>query len=134
MPAWFQTVHASGGKNWDGPTPASANHFLKWAFVEAANVITTRQKVWADKHVVRLYERLKANKCHGKAATVVVRHLAHRVGGFQARNKDIGSQRWHRVLVQERVSATAILAPQEAVRVIAKPGAKTLMPEVRADR
>jgi hypothetical protein len=39
-----------------------------------------------------------------------------------------------RVFVQERVSATAILAPQETVRVIAKPGAKTLMPEVRADR
>lgn len=70
------TVHASGGKSWHGPTPRSANHFLKWAFVEAANVIVTRQKAWADKHVVKLYQRLKTNKCHGKAATAVARHLA----------------------------------------------------------
>jgi transposase len=69
-------VHASGGKCWQGPTPRSANHFLKWAFIEAANVITTRQKTWANKHVVKLYQRLKANKCHGKAATAVARHLA----------------------------------------------------------
>src|ERR1700761_3769829 len=70
------TVHASGGKLWQGPTPRSANHFLKWAFVEAANVITTRQKAWADKHVVRLYQRLRASKCHAKAVTAVARHLA----------------------------------------------------------
>jgi len=70
------TVHASGGKSWHGPTPRAANHFLKWAFVEAANVTTTRRKGWADKHVVKLYERLRATKCHGKAATAVARHLA----------------------------------------------------------
>jgi transposase len=70
------TVHASGGKSWNGPTPRSANHFLKWAFVEAANVIVTRQKGWADKHVARLYQRLRTTKCHGKAATAVARHLA----------------------------------------------------------
>jgi transposase len=38
------TVHASGGKSRPRPTPRSANHFLKWAFVEAANVITTRRR------------------------------------------------------------------------------------------
>jgi transposase len=70
------TVHASGGKSWQGPTPRSANHFLKWAFIEAANVVSTRQKAWPEKHVVRLYQRLKAHKCHGKAATAVARHLA----------------------------------------------------------
>lgn len=69
-------VRASGGKLWQGPTPASANHFLKWAFVEAANVIVTRQKQWAGRHTVELYRRLKASKCHGKAATAVARHLA----------------------------------------------------------
>jgi transposase len=70
------TVHASGGKSWHGPTPRAANHFLKWAFVEAANVIVTRQKAWSEKHAVKLYQRLKASKCHGKAATAVARHLA----------------------------------------------------------
>ena len=70
------TVHASGGKVWQGPTPRSANHFLKWAFVEAANVIVSHQKQWPERHVVRCYQRLKASKCHGKAATAVARHLA----------------------------------------------------------
>jgi len=70
------TVHASGGKLWQGPTPRSANHFLKWAFVEAANVIVCHQKRWADRHVVRVYQRLRASKCHGKAVTAVARHLA----------------------------------------------------------
>lgn len=70
------TVHASGGKLWQGPTPPSANHFLKWAFVEAANVIVAHQKQWPQRHVVLLYQRLRAAKCHGKAATAVARHLA----------------------------------------------------------
>jgi transposase len=70
------TVHASGGKCRQGPTPRSANHFLKWAFIEAANVIVTRQKGWTNKHVVQLYRRLQASKGHGKAATAVARHLA----------------------------------------------------------
>jgi transposase len=70
------TVHASGGKVWQGPTPRAANHFLKWAFVEAANVVVAHQKKWPDKHVVRLYQRLRAHKCHGKAVTAVARHLA----------------------------------------------------------
>ncbi len=70
------TVHASGGKMWQGPIPRSANHFLKWSFIEAANVIVSHQKQWPERHVVRLYQRLRASKCHGKAATAVARHLA----------------------------------------------------------
>lgn len=70
------TVQSSGGKCWHGPTPRAANHFLKWAFVEAANVVAARQKTWSDKHAVRLYQRLKATKGHGKAVTAVARHLA----------------------------------------------------------
>jgi transposase len=88
------TVHASGGKTWNGPTPRSANHFLKWAFIEAANVIATRQKAWADKHVVRLYQRLKTKKCHGKAATAVARHLAESSWWILSKKQDIGSHRW----------------------------------------
>jgi transposase len=70
------TVHASGGRCWQGPTPRAANHFLKWAFVEAANIIVTRQKIWADQHAVLLYQRLKAHKGHSKTATAVACHLA----------------------------------------------------------
>jgi transposase len=70
------TVHSSGGKTWHGPTPKSANHFLKWAFVEAANATVCQQEKWKDRHVVRLYQRLRSDKCHGKAVVAVARHLA----------------------------------------------------------
>ena len=70
------TIHASGGKCWHGPTSQASNHYLKWAFIEAANCIVAHQERWASKHVVQLYRRLKERKCHGKATTAVARHLA----------------------------------------------------------
>ena len=70
------TVHSSGGKTWHGKVPRSANLFLKWAFVEAANCIVVHQSKLKGRHVVNLYQRLKAAKGHGKAAVAVARHLA----------------------------------------------------------
>jgi transposase len=69
-------IHSSGGKSWHGPTPQSANQFLKWAFVEAANVIVCHQDKFRDQHVGKLYQRLRSSKCHGKAVVAVARHLA----------------------------------------------------------
>ncbi len=69
-------VHSSGGKTWHGRVPRSANLFLKWAFVEAANCIVSHQRRLPGRHVVDLYQRLKAAKGHGKAAVAVARHLA----------------------------------------------------------
>ncbi|HLI84903.1 MAG TPA: hypothetical protein VKV17_13350 [Bryobacteraceae bacterium] len=31
---------------------------------------------YAGQHALRLYDRVKAKKCHGKAAVAVARHLA----------------------------------------------------------
>jgi len=70
------TVHASGGKSWHGPTSPKANHYLRWAFVEAANAILLHRNRYAGQHVIELYDRLKKHKCHGKAAVAVARHLA----------------------------------------------------------
>jgi transposase len=70
------TVHSSGGKTRMGPTSAQANHYLKWAFVEAANCIVMHKHRYSGRHVVQLYERLRAAKNHGKAAVAVARHLA----------------------------------------------------------
>jgi transposase len=70
------TVQASGGKTRMGPTSPMANHYLKWAFVEAANCIVLHKHRFAGRHVVQLYERLRAAKNHGKAAVAVARHLA----------------------------------------------------------
>jgi transposase len=69
-------VSASGGKVRLGRTSPVANHYLKWAYVEAANGIVMRKSRYGDRHVVRVYERLRAAKNHGKAAVAVARHLA----------------------------------------------------------
>jgi len=72
-------THSSGGRCWRGPTSRACNHFLKWAFVEAANVIMTRQQKMAHKHphAVGLYQCVKATtKLSGKAKVAVARHLA----------------------------------------------------------
>jgi transposase len=72
-------THSSGGKTWRGPTSKSCNHYLKWAFVEAANVIAAQHHKMQRKHphVVGLYSRVKATtKLSGKAKVAVARHLA----------------------------------------------------------
>lgn len=72
-------VQSSGGKTWRGPTSKDCNHYLKWAFVEAANVIVSQQAKMEKKHphVVGLYRRVKATtKLSGKAKVAVARHLA----------------------------------------------------------
>ena len=57
--------------------PRDCNVYLKWAYVEAANVISMHCKKWADRHVAQLYERVKKrSRMHGKATTAVARHLA----------------------------------------------------------
>jgi transposase len=69
-------VASSGGKVWLGRTSPKSNHYLKWAFVEAANGTVMRKPMWQDHHVGQLYARLRASKNHGKAAVAVARHLA----------------------------------------------------------
>ena len=69
-------VISSGGKTWHGRTSPQSNHYLRWAFVEAADAILMHRKCYADAHVIELYDRLSKHKCHGKAAVAVARHLA----------------------------------------------------------
>lgn len=60
-----------------GRCPRDCNVYLKWAYVEAANLISIHRKQWAERHVVQLYERVKqSSKMHGKATVAVARHLA----------------------------------------------------------
>jgi transposase len=57
--------------------PRDCNVYLKWAYVEAANLISAHSKHWAGRHVVQLYQRVKeSTKMHGKATLAVARHLA----------------------------------------------------------
>jgi transposase len=69
---------SSGSKIRFGHMLSESNHYLKWAFIEAANVISSHRNApsWRSKHVVRLYERIRARKGHTKAIGAVARHLA----------------------------------------------------------
>jgi len=70
------TVSSSGGKIYLGPTSKCSNHYLRWAYVEAANCIIAHKDKYAKHHVGKLYERIKARKCPAKAKVAVGRHLA----------------------------------------------------------
>lgn len=71
-------VKSSGGKVRYGHTPKASNHYLKWAFVEAANAPAQYRKHphWQHRHVTRLYERVRLRKGHSVAVGAVARHLA----------------------------------------------------------
>lgn len=71
-------VKSSGGKSYYGPMRKESNQYLKWALVEAANVIVRCRHFpgWRNKHAVRLYERTARRKGHAIAVGAVARHLA----------------------------------------------------------
>jgi transposase len=69
-------VHASGGKVRYGPTRLDVNRYLKWAFIEAANVVALNHARFPSRHVNRLYEKVRQRKGHKKALGAVARHLA----------------------------------------------------------
>ncbi len=55
-----------------------ANNYLKWAFIEAANVIVRQRhhSNWRGKYVVRLFERIRQRKGHAVAVGATARYLA----------------------------------------------------------
>jgi transposase len=69
-------IHASGGHVRHGRTRSDVNHYLKWAYAEAANVAMMHRRRHPERHVSRLYERVKRQHGHPKAIGAVARHLA----------------------------------------------------------
>jgi len=69
-------VHASGGHVRHGRTRPDVNHYLKWAYAEAANVAMMHRRRHPRQHVSRLYDRVKRRRGHPKAIGAVGRHLA----------------------------------------------------------
>ena len=71
-------VHSSGGKTRYGRMRKQANQYLKWAFIEAANVIVAHRHhpAWRQKKVSLVYERICRRKGHAIAVGAVARHLA----------------------------------------------------------
>ncbi len=69
-------VHSSGGKTRYGKLRNDVNRYLKWAYMEAANVIGMNHKRRPDLFVSKLYKKIRARKGHPKAVGAVARHLA----------------------------------------------------------
>jgi len=72
------TVHASGGKTRFGHMRKPCNQYLKWAFIEAANVIVRHRHhpAWKTKYVCQVYDQVSHRKGHAVAVGAVARHLA----------------------------------------------------------
>jgi len=72
------TVHASGGKTRFGHMRKPCNQYLKWAFIEAANVIVRHRHhpAWKTKYVCQIYDQVSRRKGHAVAVGAVARHLA----------------------------------------------------------
>jgi transposase len=72
------TVKSSGGKTRYDRLRKQSNQYLKWAFIEAANVIVRQRRHpnWRTKHVTILYERIRQRKGHSVAVGAVARHLS----------------------------------------------------------
>jgi transposase len=69
-------VRSSGGHTRMGQVCGNVNRNLKWALVEAGNLVVVNQRRLAGSHVVKLYQRIKRAKNHQKAVVAVARHLA----------------------------------------------------------
>jgi transposase len=104
------TVKSSGGKTRYGHLSPQCNHYLKWAFIEAANVITHLRRIpgWQQKHVIQLYERVRTRKGHSIAVGAVARHLAEATFWMLERNVPYQEPTLKKVLPGEsqRVSET----------------------------
>jgi len=69
-------VSASGDKVRYGRLRPDTNHYLKWAFSEAGNSVAVNRKCYPQRHVSRLYTRIRGRRGHAKAVGAVGRHLA----------------------------------------------------------
>jgi transposase len=69
-------VHSSGGKTHYGRTRPDVNHYLKWAYTEAANAVAVHREHLAQRHVGQLYSRIRSRRGHASAGGAVARHLA----------------------------------------------------------
>jgi len=80
-------VNSSGGKTYYGKVRPDINHYLKWAYVEAASVIAAQAKRLEGRHVVTLLRRIQEHKGHPKAIVAVARHLAEATYCMLKRNE-----------------------------------------------
>jgi transposase len=80
-------VSSSGGKTHYGRVRQDVNHYLKWAYVEAASCIALQHERNSGRHVVELLKRIQKQKGYPKAAVAVGRHLAEATYCMLKRNE-----------------------------------------------
>jgi transposase len=80
-------VSSSGGKTHYGQVRQDVNHYLKWAYVEAASCIALQQNQMTGRHVVQLLKRIQKQRGYAKAAVAVGRHLAEATYCMLKRNE-----------------------------------------------
>jgi len=81
-------IHASGDKVHFGRLRSDVNHYLKWAYVEAAASIRAHQRSHPDRHVVKLYQRVAERRGCQKGVGAVARHLAEATFHMLSRQED----------------------------------------------
>jgi transposase len=81
-------VHSSGDKTRYGRLRPDVNHYLKWAFVEAGNSVALNHKRCPDRHVSRLYAKIRARRGHSRAIGAVARHLAEATFWMLSKNQE----------------------------------------------
>jgi transposase len=91
-----RVVESGGHRRYCGAVRQDVNHYLKWAFVEAANCIVLNQARWEERHVVQLYQRLHRRKGHAKAIVAVARHLAEATFWMLKRQEPYREPAWTR--------------------------------------
>lgn len=91
-----RVVESGGHRRYSGAVRQDVNHYLKWAFVEAANCIVLNQQRWEERHVVQLYQRLHRRKGHAKAIVAVARHLAEATFWMLKRHEPYREPAWTR--------------------------------------
>lgn len=69
-------VHSSGGKTRYGKLRSDVNRHLKWAFAEAGNSVAVNHRRRPERHVSRIYRRVRNRRGHAVAVGAVARHLA----------------------------------------------------------
>lgn len=81
-------VKSGGGKTSFGKLRVDVDQCLKWAFIEAANIICMNRKRYPARHVSVMYERIRAGKGHAKAGGAVARHLAEAAFSVLSKKED----------------------------------------------
>ncbi len=95
-------VSSSGGKTHYGQVRTDVNHYLKWAFIEAASCVNLQQHKMQGRHVLELLTRVQKQRGYPKAAVAVGRHLAEATYCMLKRNEPYHEPNFKRTVLSSQ--------------------------------